>query len=137
MINELNDKILEKLQWIDLLQNTYDYFVIQNEGFPYASFELAEFDWEFLDSCENKRFWTFKVAIFQELSKLGRENAKQSLYNILEKIIETFDKDSQLWWLAINTEVVKGQLWNYTSDKWWKMLFLDLNIRVETTLFIK
>jgi len=136
MLNILSDKLKVELTSISLLENVYDFFVIQNEWFPYASFELNDFDGEYLDSYENKRFWTFKIAIFQETSKMTRDEAKKSLYDVLEKIIEKFDWNQFLDWLVNNSKVVKWNLWNYTSDKWWKMLFLDINIQFETTLKI-
>lgn len=137
VITNLESKLLTELKTISDFVDVYDYHIIKNEGFPYWSFELLDFEGEVLDTCENKRFWTFKLVIFQEMTNITREEAKDTLYSIAEKVIELFDKNQFLDWLVDNTEVINWSMDQYADKKWWKTLFLEMNIKFETTLNIK
>jgi len=136
IIENIEQKLTEKFTNSDLFANVYDFYVIENDGFPYVAFELSDFEWEKTDTCENKRIWTFKIVIFQELTNMTRREAKKSLYNITEKVIDMFDKDQFLWWLVDNTEVVAWNMWQYSKEKGWKMLFIEIDLSFETTLQI-
>ena len=137
VITNIEQKIYDKLISSNLFVWVYKYFIVKNDWFPYVSFELQDFMWDKLDTCSNERKWIFKLVIFQEMSNRTREQAKTSLYNITEKIIDLFDKDELLWWEVTKTEVLAWWIWQYENNKWWKSLFIEINIEFTTILQIK
>lgn len=102
MIQELNDKIKEKLnilQWNwKPLQNIFDYHTISDNGFPYLSFELADFEWSQLDECSNERIFNFDIIIYNEINNINTRNkSKETIYKLLDEIINLFDKENNFW----------------------------------------
>lgn len=137
VITNIETKITEKLNASGLFEWVYDYFIKKNDGFPYASFELQDFNWERLDTCNNTRKWVFKLVVFQEMTNRTRVQAKNSLYEITEGVIGIFDWNELLGWEVTKTEVLAWWIWQYADDKWWKSMFIEINIEFTTILQIK
>lgn len=99
MITNLETAIKTKLQTIDNFQAVYDHYTLQTTWYPYASFELSDFEGEFLDVCSNRRTFNFTLVVIQEVSgeNIWRDQAKDILYACLDEIIEKFDGDQDLW----------------------------------------
>ena len=136
MITELETAIKTKLETISDFQVVYDNFTLDTTGYPYAAFELSDFDGEFLDSCTNKRDFIFNIIVIQEISKsLTRDQAKDILYTCLENIITAFDGDMDLWESTIiKGSISKGQMGTFL-DKEGSLLALrtELTLTVLTT----
>ena len=137
MITELEAKIKEKLEAIEDLAFVYDYYEDKPEWYPYASFEFTNFQWKKENNCENSRDWVFGLLVFQELSKKSRQEAKNIINWITEKIIESFDKDEFLWWLVDKTEVVAGEVGNGKDNNKGDWLYIDITLVFTSTLRIK
>lgn len=115
MIQTINSKIkteLEKLKWSwKPLVEVYDYHTKENTGYPFASFELVELEWEVRDTCNNQRTLNFDLYIIQEFEKITREQAKDIIYKAMDDVIDLFDKNFTLdgvvefvqpiWWSMI------------------------------------
>lgn len=135
MITNLETAIKTKLDWITSLAAVYDYFTLETTGYPYASFELSDFDGEFLDVCTNKRNFIFNTVIIQEINKknLTRGQAKTILYGVLEDLITAFDSDQDLGdGTVIKWNVTKGQMGTFL-DKEGSILALNVEINLEIT----
>lgn len=135
MITNLELSIKNKLQTLDKLAFIYDYFTLETEWYPYVSFELSDFDWEFLDVCTNQRQFIFNLVIIQEINKnLTRSQAKNILYDILEDLILAFDWQMDLW----NGNIVKWNLskWQMGTflEKEGSILALNVELKLETLI---
>lgn len=115
MITTISDKIkteLEKLKWTNQpLVNVYDYHTLENNWYPYASFELVELEWEIRDTCNNQRILTFDLYIFQEIGVNGREEAKDIIYKAMDDVIDLFDKNYTLDWVV-----------EFINPIWWTVI---------------
>ena len=135
MITTLETAIRTKLETITELQAVYDYFTLNTTGYPYASFELSDFDGEFLDVCTNKRSFIYNCVIIQEINKknLTRDQAKDILYWILDSLITAFDWDQDLSeGIIIKWNVTKWQMGTFL-DKEGSILALNIEINLEVT----
>lgn len=132
MIFELETAVKTKLDTISRFQAVYDHFTLETTGYPYASFELSDFDWEYLDTCSNKRQFTFNIVVIQETNEnLTRDAAKNIIYKCLEDIITTFDGDQDLWeWTIVKWDVSRWQMWTFL-DKEWSVLALNVELTLE------
>lgn len=134
MIKKLEEKIKEKLKNISEISEVFDFYKTDFDSFPYAWFELVEAKWSKLDTCNNIRTYSFWILVFQETAIAWRENAKNILYKIAEKIIFTFDSDETLEWLAISSEVINISLNDWMDDNKWKGLYLAITLNINTLL---
>ena len=132
MIFELETAIKTKLETISRFQAVYDHFVLKAEWYPYASFELSDFDGAFLDCCSDQRQFTFNIIIIQEANKLlARDAAKNILYKCLEDVVTAFDGDQDLWeGTIVKWNVSRWQMWTFT-EKEWSVLALNIELTLE------
>ena len=131
MILELETAIKTKLETIWDFQVVYDYFTLKTSWYPYASFELNWFEWDYLDSQTILRDYKFNVMIIQEVSKVTRDNAKQIIYNLLDKVVEKFDWQMELWENKIvNWKIIKWEMWTFLNAEW-SVLALNIEIWLE------
>lgn len=133
-IVELEAKIKEKLQNISEISEVFDFYKADFDSFPYAGFELIEAKWQKLDNCTNIRTFQFGILVFQEIEKAWRENAKNILYKIAEKIIFAFDSDETLDWIAISSEVINISINDWLDNNKWKGLYLAVTLNINTLL---
>jgi len=131
MILELETAIKTKLETIWDFQVVYDYFTLKTSWYPYASFELNWFEWDYLDSQTILRDYKFNVMIIQEVSKVTRDNAKQIIYNLLDKVVEKFDWQMELWDnMIVNWKIIKWEMWTFLNAEW-SVLALNIEIWLE------
>ena len=131
MILELETAIKTKLETIWDFQVVYDYFTLKTSWYPYASFELNWFEWDYLDSQTILRDYKFNVMIIQEVSKVTRDNAKQIIYNLLDKVVEKFDWQMELWEnMIVNWKIIKWEMWTFLNAEW-SVLALNIEIWLE------
>lgn len=136
MITQIEAKIKEKLDAIDF-SAVYDYYESRPSGYPFASFEFTNFLGEKVDNTTNKRKYVFWLLIFQELSTAWRAKAKRIIYNLVERIVESFDKDQFLGWLVDDSDVVAWEVANGKDNKKWDGIYCDITLTFDTTLDIK
>lgn len=128
----LRTKINDKLNtltgtWKPLVE-VFNYHTLENTWYPFVTFEPASLVWEFEDTCNNMRTYTFDVFLYQEITWNGRQEALNILLNAFKQIIDEFDKDYTLWGIAewwVNA--VSGDFWQLVSADW-KILFANLKI---------
>lgn len=136
MILDLESSIKTKLETITRFAKVYDNFTHITDWYPYAAFELSDFDWAFLDTCSNIRNFAFNIVVVQEINDtVTRAFAKNILYKSLEDIITNFDWDQDLWnWNIVNWNVSKWTMWTFLWKEWSILaLSVELNLEVVTT----
>lgn len=110
ILTSLEASIKSKLQEINNFSYISDTFTITPDWYPSATFELKSFDGEFLDTCSNRRNFTFNIDILDKVTEgRTREDAKRTIYNCLDQIIEKFDGQQDLW----NNQIVIWQVTNW------------------------
>ena len=135
MILDLETSIKTKLQSITRFANVYDNFTHNTTWYPYAAFELTDFDGAFLDVCSNVRNFKFNIVVVQEMNEtLTRATAKTILYKCLEDIISNFDWDQDLWnWNIVKWDVSKWTVWTFLWKEWSILaLSVELTLQVIT-----
>lgn len=137
MIFDLQTSIKAKLESITRFKAVYDNFTHKTTWFPYAAFELTDFDWAFLDVCTNVRNFKFNIVVTQEMNddSVTRDTAKTIIYKCLEDIITAFDWDQDLWnGNIIRWDVSKWTMWTFLWKEWSILaLSVELNLQVTTT----
>lgn len=82
-----------------IITAVYDFHRVSGvEGFPYITFEFDQLGNEFFTSGENLRNYIFRIIVYQEIESttMGRQAANQQLQNVVDEIIDGFDKDFDL-----------------------------------------
>lgn len=131
MILELETAIKTKLETISEFQIVYDYFTLKTSWYPYASFELNWFEWDYLDSEHILRDYKFNLMIIQEANQISREKAKQIIYTLLDEIVEKFDWQMELWEnMIVNWKIIKWEMWTFSNAEW-SVLALNIEISLE------
>lgn len=79
-----------------VLQNVYDYFEEQPDGFPVAMFEEEKRDNDYHATDENKSTFFYNVYVWTEMEKDGRSDAMTKLRAAADEVIRVFDNDQTL-----------------------------------------
>lgn len=132
---------LDTLTWVwQPLQVVYDYHTTETEWYPYATFEVGNLEWEFVDTCYNNRIYTFNVFIFKAIEKdtdwtPKREEARQILDDAWEQTIQAFDEDYTLGWVV---EKVQAGSWPFGQIVWeaWDTLYGIFTLKTESLVKI-
>lgn len=136
MINELRDNILLELKNIDWVAEVFDWIPQKFWGFPSIFFTFDRIESNVSDSNHHDRTYYFQINIFQETTTLWNIQSEKNLAEILDKVIDTFDR-SDLDWLATYIEAVWGNINAVETDNWpalhWIVL---LGIHIPFTLSI-
>lgn len=142
MIQTISDKLLEKFQtltWTNKpLVSVKDYHTLENDWFPYLTFECTWFNAQILDNCNNLRIFQFDVYIFQDIDNDSwRKTSKENLNKIMDDVIALIDKDYTLWITDIKQVQPISATINSFEIWTWKALVWNITLNVETYYFIK
>ena len=136
MINQLRDNILLELKNVDWVAEVFDWIPQRFWGFPSIFFTFDRIESNVSDSNHHDRTYYFQINIFQETTTLWNIQSEKNLAEILDKVIDTFDR-SDLDWLATYIEAVWGNINAVETDNWpalhWIVL---LGIHIPFTLSI-
>lgn len=140
MIQTLSDKLLELFEqytwdWQPFVQ-VLDYHTLENNGYPYLTFEPINRTSVIADSCNNLRTYTFQVLIFQEINEAGwRKEAKEILVKAVDDIIRILDENYTLddtvtmvqpvWWTITPFLINNG-----------KSLVCEMQVQIQQVEFI-
>lgn len=131
MILEIETALKTKLETIPGMKQVFDFFTLEADWYPYASFEMWDFKWEYQDVSTILRQLNFNIVIIQEVWQLKREDAKKFLYEALEKAIEMFDWEMEIW----ENKIVNGLImeWDMWTFEWaeWNTLAISLKVWFE------
>ncbi|PZM87660.1 MAG: hypothetical protein DLD55_00045 [candidate division SR1 bacterium] len=115
MINELRAKILSELQQIEGVAEIFDGIPQKFNGFPSIFFNFDRVESQNLDSNHNQRQYYFQINIFQETTTLGNRQSELNLCDILDKILDKFDR-SDLDGLALKIDAVGGDVQSVETE---------------------
>jgi len=133
-LKDIRIKIKEKL---DTLKGAwkpfdfiYDHHTLENEGFPYVSFEPVQLGQDIQDTANNKRSYLFDLIIYQEMYNRTRGEALDILIDCFEEVIDLFDKDYTLWGTVLQIIPI---FWEFVHFDWAKgrIILTDLQLKVE------
>lgn len=129
----LKTKILTKLQGISKIQEVTDNPKLSFSGYPAAVIIPSDQDSDYETTTENARTYTFIVSLFQETKDSGISAAIDTLYDLVDDILDNFDTDQQLSGISLPADYtmlavrpVSGG-WAQIDDH--KLITVDLKIR--------
>lgn len=115
MINSLREKILSELNAIENVAEVFDWIPTKFWWFPSIYFVFDRIESSISDSNHHERVYYFQINIFQETTTLWNVVSEKNLCNILDNVIDTFDR-SDLDWLANFIEAVWGNIQAVETD---------------------
>ena len=141
MIQSLSDKllsILSPLQWVwQPFVSVKDYHTLENDGYPFLTFEPVSFEASVLDTCNNNRTYRFQILIFQEIDgRWWRKAAKEIISKSINTVIDIIDEN---YTLDNTVTRVAPVSWNITpfSISNWDALVADITVDIQTIEYIK
>lgn len=117
MINQLRDSILSELQEIDWVAELYDWIPTQFNGFPSIFFNFDRVESVNLDSNHHERVYFFNINLVWETNTRWSIETEKSLSNLLDTIIDIFDR-SDFNWLSVRTEAVGWDIQAVETSAW-------------------
>ena len=117
MINELREKIFSELNSLDWIAEVIDGIPAKFWGFPSIYFVFDRIESSVSDSNHHERVYYFTINIFQETTTLWNVTSEKNLCNLLDSVIDTFDR-SDLDWLANYIEAVWWNIQPVETDNW-------------------
>ena len=136
MINNLREKILSELNSLNWIAEVIDGIPAKFWWFPSIYFIFDRIESSVSDSNHHERIYYFRINIFQETTTLWNIQSEKNLCNLLDSVIDCFDR-SDLDWLANYIEAVWWNIQPVETDNWpalhWIVL---LGIHIPFTLSI-
>jgi len=98
--------IKKKLEGIAEIEFVEDYDAAKLNGYPAATFNPTEHAADFHTTTENLRSYIFTIRLYQEMKKTSPKQAEKILRELVDKVLDEFDKDPNLggncdWSLAL------------------------------------
>ena len=91
MINELREKIYDKLNTLISVAEVFDWVPSNFWWFPSIYFSFDRVESSSLSNHHNERVYYFQINIFQEVSTLWVNISEKNLCSVLDEVIELFD----------------------------------------------
>lgn len=143
----LKDRIETKLNNVSKIQEVWDEPRQVFNGFPAAVIIPSDQESDYETTSENERVYAFIASLFQEIQATDRESgigqALDTLYDLVDDVLDEFDKDPNLssdgaLGLDSSYQLITVQPafagWSQTEDG--KMLRVDITIRVRVSVDI-
>ena len=117
MINELRSQIYNELNNIEGIAEISDWIPSKFWWFPSVYFTFDRIESSSLDSNHHERLYYFQINVFQETTTLWNIESEKNLCDLLDNIIDSFDR-SDLNWLALWIDAVWGNIQPVETDNW-------------------
>ena len=117
MINELRSQIYNELNNIEVIAEISDWIPSKFWWFPSIYFTFDRIESSSLDSNHHERLYYFQINVFQETTTLWNIESEKNLCDLLDDIIDCFDR-SDLDWLALWIDAVWGNIQAVETDNW-------------------
>ena len=117
MINELRNQIYNELDNIEDIAEISDWIPTKFWWFPSIYFTFDRIESSSLDSNHHERLYYFQINVFQETTTLWNIESEKNLCDLLDNIIDSFDR-SDLDWLALWIDAVWGNIQAVETDNW-------------------
>ncbi len=99
----IKNKIKETLDGINKIQVTKDDPSEKFDGYPAAVIIPSPQDSERESSNRNQRFYAFKVSLFQDVQSVGLPAAMDTLYDLVDDVLNAFDQDETFSGISLPT----------------------------------
>lgn len=124
----MRPEVKTKLDGITELATVYDYHAFNFSGFPAATFEPSGHEADFITVDDNVRTYGFEVIIWQEIEKVGRDEAVRILAAAVDAVVTAFDGDYNLNGTADFCLAVPS-VWGEATTGEGATLFATLNLQ--------
>ena len=101
MLENLKNTIKGKLDSVTAIQEVHAYPEIKFNGYPAATIVPSENESDFETTTENTRVYAFAVRLFSQIKGSGLEKAYGQMYNLIDEVLDEFDKDQALTGLTM------------------------------------
>lgn len=134
MIETISTKLNTLFAWLQgtgkPLKAVFDYHTLENDWYPYLSFEIVSFTGKVYDTCTNEREYTYQVLIFQDITK-SRKEAKKTIVKSIEMIISLLDANYTLDDIVTRVEPIGWTLQPMIINDW-KAYVWEILLKVTT-----
>jgi len=140
MIQALSDKLNELFLTLEGVDQPFvkvlDYHTLDNDWYPYMTFEPVGFEAEIADTCNNLRTYVFQILIFQDIvDSVGRKDAKEIITKAIDSVVWLLDSNYTLDWLVTMVKPVGWTIKPFLINNW-KALVWELAINIQVLEFI-
>ena len=136
----LKNKIKDKLEAINKIQEVKDEPGLKLSGYPGAIIYPSEDESDYETTTENLRIYVFVVDLFYEIQSGGLANAIDALYDLADDVMDAFDQDQILSGISLPTrytmigiEPTSGA-WGQVPDT--KLIAKTIKLRIKISVDI-
>lgn len=94
--SNIKDKVKDKLDAIDKIQEVHEFPTSNFDGYPAAVIVPSENENDFETTTTNQRVYAFQVKVLQETKYTTLGTAYEILYDLIDDVLDDFDKDQSL-----------------------------------------
>lgn len=95
LFNNIKDTVKTKLEANNKLQEVHEFPTSKFNGYPAAVIVPSENENDFETTTTNQRVYAFQIKILQD-TKIGLDKAYITLYDLIDDVLDDFDKDQSL-----------------------------------------
>ncbi len=117
------------------LVDVFDYHKTGFSGYPSATFEPSEVQSDYETSTQNFRKHIFRIVIHQEIEKVGRSKAIDILCDVLDQLMDDFDKDDTLGGSADMSKAVP-LMWGVYEEGAGLVLYAEMKLEADKSVDI-
>jgi hypothetical protein len=144
MFEVVRNKIQEKLDAINEIQEVQEFPSEEFGGFPVAIVKSTRNDSEFETTVENERTYIFTVYLMQDIESQGMRKARRIIEGLVDIVIDAFDKDQILEDVGLQTAlpdnktviIVFPVMTNLGTTEDQKYVVAELDIKVKISFNI-
>jgi len=103
MLENIKNTVKSKLDNVVALQEVHQYPEIKFNGYPAATIVPSDNESDFETTTENQRVYAFTIRLFSQIKGSGLEKAYGQMYNLIDEVLDEFDKDQGLSGLTLPT----------------------------------
>jgi hypothetical protein len=96
VFSNIKDKLADKLDSNTKIQEVHEYPAIKFNGFPSATIVPSDNENDFETTTENQRNYAFQVRIFESIKNDNLNTAYETMYDLIDDVLDDFDKDQSL-----------------------------------------
>lgn len=136
----IRELLKTKLATVTSIQEVHDFPNEEFNGFPACVIASNRNEAEFEDTIHNERVYVFTLWILQQVEGLGKQKARQIIEEVMDDVIESFDKDQELAGLSLpsNEDIIicYPMLSSIYTDTDGKYVIAEMELKVKVSFNI-
>jgi len=144
-VTKLKDKIRDIISdGVDTVQEVVGYEKVNFEGFPAVTIVVDDQENSFETNVENERVYAFRVRVFYlmehnpnlalpDISDNAKEKAERVMGDIVDQMINAFDRKFDLDGMAENGVEAAPSIWGYVESSLGWCRTADIILKVKTS----